>query len=415
MPTPLEWANALTTPRLVTIDSSQALLAWIRTRQERHNAGLLARGHPPALPKGPLAVVPQFDPRLTVTLTPMSLLHRLGVITTPVVPNLTDISAVWAYIRYLWAFAPPAGTQTDALRLSDAALGIDFHQKALMSDQIGIGMAAVVMERYFDAPDVADVAVVVDDRVLPVELTNVASPDYLFWNTDRTAYYVVECKGTRCSRSTALQQLRRGTEQVPSLRFTDGREPPMALVIGTRLTEARTEVFVIDPPPDEERPGRVTRQGPKEEIPRERWISDSGGFQRDIERVSALKVLGYAGADHIARDIAVRKWPRVADVWPTRPKTGIVRANEFGDFFGVQQTLPFPDGVRVEVFQGIGSDVAAGYSALDDEDAEVGRSAQVRGIRSHEPVHFRTESKDGLGALSVSADGTILEFRISTV
>ena len=412
MPTPLDWANALTTPRLVTIDSSQELLASIRTKQERHNARLLAAGHSSSSPKGPLAVVPQFDPLLRVALTPAFLLHRLGVITTPVIPNLTDISAVWAYIRYLWAFALPTGTQNDVLRLSDAALGIDFHQKALMSDQIGTGMAAVLMERYFDAPSVADVAVVVDDRVLPVELSGVASPDYLFWNAARTAYYVVECKGTRCSKNTALHQLRRGTEQVPSLRFTDGREPPMALVIGTRLTAAGTEVRVLDPPPDEQAPERMARQGSKEGSSRERRISDPGRFQRDIERASALKALRYAGADHIARPIAVKKWPRVADVWPTARKPEIVRANGFGDFFGVQQTQQFRDGLRVEVFQGIRNDVAADYSALDDEYTEVGRSEPVRAIRN---VYSQTEGKDGHRVVSLSSDGTILEFRISTM
>ena len=99
--------------------------------------------------------------------------------------------------------------------------------------------------------------VALNEQVLLVELTEAASPDYLFWNAAQTAYYVVECKGTRCSRNVALEQLRRGTEQVPSLRFTDGRQPPTALVVGTRLTGKGTEVLVIDPPPDEESPEGV--------------------------------------------------------------------------------------------------------------------------------------------------------------
>ena len=184
MPTLSEWQTALTTPRNITIESSAALLASVHARQARHNARLQARGRPLALAKGPLAVVERFDPHTTVPLAPVSLLHRLGVITTPVVPNLTDISSTWAHIRYLWAFHLPDGTPNDLLRLSSAALGIDFHQKALMSDQIGVGMAAVVMELYFNAADAVDVAVAVDEQVLPVELAGAASPDYLFSNAD---------------------------------------------------------------------------------------------------------------------------------------------------------------------------------------------------------------------------------------
>ena len=84
-----------------------------------------------------------------------------------------------------------------------------------------------------------------------------------------------------------MEQLRRGTEQVPSLRFTDGRSPPTALVIGTRLTGKKTEVLVIDPPPDEERPEHMIKHGPKE------WeISDSGEFQRIIGMVSKTEDSG---------------------------------------------------------------------------------------------------------------------------
>ena len=209
-----------------------------------------------------------------------------------------------------------------------------------MSDQIGVGMAALVMELYFNAPAAADVAVALNEQVLLVELTEAASPDYLFWNTAQTAYYVVECKGTRCSRNVALEQLRRGTEQVPSLRFTDGRQPPTALVVGTRLTGKGTEVLVIDPPPDEESPEGVIRRGPKD------WeIADSKEFQRVIGMASELKILGYAAADQAVEDIVRRRWPHVAEAWPTKPGRTIVRENTFGEFSGVQQTLPFRDGV----------------------------------------------------------------------
>ena len=411
-----QWMNALATPRSVTIESSQELLASVQAKQAQQNERLQAKSRPPALRKGPLAVVAQFAPSLRVPLKPIHLLHRLGVITTPVVPNLADISSTWAYIRYLWAFELPDGTPNDPLRLSDAALGIDVHQKRLMSDQIGVGMAALVMELYFNAPAAADVAVALNEQVLLVELTEAASPDYLFWNAAQTAYYVVECKGTRCSRNVALEQLRRGTEQVPSLRFTDGRQPPTALVVGTRLTGKGTEVLVIDPPPDEESPEGVIRRGPKD------WeIADSKEFQRVIGMASELKILGYAAADQAVEDIVRRRWPHVAEAWPTKPGRTIVRENTFGEFSGVQQTLPFRDGVRVEVFQGIVRGVLAGHLAHDDAKVRAAREELLGRIHVHDPDHvqrcgfLRTENNDGISVLSVSSDGTILEFRFAEV
>ena len=94
-----QWMNALATPRSVTIESSQELLASVQAKQAQQNERLQAKSRPPALRKGPLAVVAQFAPSLRVPLKPIHLLHRLGVITTPVVPNLADISSTWAYIR----------------------------------------------------------------------------------------------------------------------------------------------------------------------------------------------------------------------------------------------------------------------------------------------------------------------------
>ena len=416
MPTLQQWMNALVTPRSVTIESSQELLTAIQAKQAQQNARLQTKGHPPALCKSLLAVMPQFAPSLTVQLLPIQLLHRLGVITTPVIPNLADISSIWAYIRYLWAFELPDGTPNYPLRLSRAALGIDVHQKRLMSDQIGVGMAAFVMYCYFNAPEAVDVAVALNEQVLPVELAEAASPDYLFWNTAQTAYYVVECKGTRCSRNVALEQLRRGTEQVPSLRFADGRQPPTALVVGTRLTDEGTEVLVIDPPPDEEGAEGVIRRGPKE------WeIADSKEFQRVIGMASELKILGYAAADQAVEDIVRQRWPHVAEAWPTRPRRTIERENTFGEFSGVQQTLPFRDGVRVEVFQGIEREVLAGHLAHDDAKVRAAREELLGRIHVHDPDHvqrfgfLRTENTDGIGVLSVSSDGTILEFRFAEV
>ena len=201
---------------------------------------------------------------------------------------------------------------------------------------------------------------------------------------------------------------------MPSFRLTDGRPPPIALVIGTRLTREGTEVLIIDPPLDDERPEDFIQLGPK------KWeISDSEVFQRVAGMVSGLKILGFAAADEAVENIVKRRWPRVAGARPTRPRRTIVRENTFGEFSGVQQTLPFRDGVRVEVFQGIGRGVLAGHLASDDAMVRAEREELLDRIRAHDPDHIpqfgfrKTEGSDTIGALSVSSDGTILELRFA--
>ena len=307
----------------------------------------------------------------------------------------------------------PDGRPNDRLRLSGAALDIDIHQKGLMSDQIGVGMAALILEQYFNAPYAADVSVVAKERILPVELAGAASPDYLFSNAAGSQFYVVECKGTRCSRYVAVDQLRRGTEQVPSLRFKDGRRPPTALVVATRLTGRQTEVFVVDPPQDEDEPGDLIVPAAED------WaIRDPQEFKRVVEITSQLKTLGYAGADEIGQEIATRELLRLGVASQTTPRETVPRDNDFGDFLGIEQTLPFPDRVRVRVFQGIARDV---LNAVKERDYQAAMAAQEQlnaAIRDAPPTNdhrlgFKeTETNDGLGALSVSSDGTMLEFRL---
>ena len=158
----------------------------------------------------------------------------------------------------------------------------------------------------------------------------------------------------------------------------------------------------------------MIKHGPKE------WeISDSGEFQRIIGMVSKLKILGYAGADRAAESIVKQKWPHVAEAWPTRPRRTIVRENAFGKFSGVQQTLPFRDGVRVEVFQGVSLGVLAGHETHDDAKVRIEREELLGRIHDHDPGHAqrlefqRTANNDGLGILSVSSDGTILEILLA--
>ena len=294
MPTLEEWEQALASPRRVQVESSPSLLQEVSQRHVKKDAERQRDGKVIPPRKNVLSEVSVFAPQRELQIVPAYMLHRLGVVTTPAVENLADICSTWAYFRYLWAFdIPSPASVNQVLRLSDAARDIDFHQKGLLSDQIGVGMAALLLGSYLNAPLAADVSVAMDDPAWPIDFQYDTSPDYLFFNATQTSLFIVECKGTQSSRSASLDQLRRGTEQVPSLTFNDGQTPP-SLVIATCLSRRGTRILLIDPPGDDDTfkyPEKPERVGPRE------WkVRNDAEFGRATRLISEAKVLSFAGA-----------------------------------------------------------------------------------------------------------------------
>ena len=298
MPTLEQWEQALATPRSVKVESSPRLLQQVQERHRIRDEKSDRAGKPRTPRKDNLALVDSFNPVRDAQIVPVYLLHRLGVVTTPQIDNLADICSTWAYLRYLWAFdIPTPGSINPPLRLSQAAQQIDFHQKALLSDQIGVGMAAFLLGDYLNAPLSIDVDVAVKDPFWPIDLQYKTSPDYIFFNSVQDILYVVECKGTQTSRSLSIEQVRRGTEQVPSLVFTDGRTPS-SLIAATCLSKKSTRVLMLDPPGDEEHRDRPEKSEPDDH--RRRRIPDDARFGQAIRLLSSAKIFSFAGADQAA-------------------------------------------------------------------------------------------------------------------
>jgi hypothetical protein len=417
MPTLQEWEQALATPRRVHVESSPSLIQEVQQRHvkkdtERQQSG---KAIPPR--KNALSEVGAFAPEKELYVVPAYMLHRLGVVTTPAIENLADICSTWAYFRYLWAFdIPPQGSVNAILRLSDAAKHIDFHQKGLLSDQIGVGMAAWLLGTHLNAPLAADVSVAMDDPVWPINLQYDASPDYLFFDATQTNLFVVECKGTQASRSASLDQLRRGTEQVPSLTFTNGRTPP-SLVIATYLSTHGTQILLIDPPNDNlpnDRPEKPERVGQRE------WkVRSDEEFSHATRLISEAKVLSFAGADQVATNKLERAHTRVARTPRSVPREIVFAENEFGKFRGVRQRVGLKDRFNVDVFQALDSTV---YDALLSEDP-VRTEEELRSFRSRsagasinversQPV-LTTFENGALVVRSAGPDGSLLEVRVS--
>jgi len=229
----------------VQIDSSPAVVAGVQTRIAARVQELAEKSETIEI-KTP-ATVPTLQSVMSFNLRPIDLLRKIGQLTTPSSLNIARFSASWATRRYFWAIEPGTGL----FRLSRDARQLDFHQKTLLSDEFGIGMAGLVMETYFQADGFSDVSAALADPTFGLQHEGDPEPDYLMWSGSTGAYFVVECKGCQTSRSTALNQIRPGMEKLPTVTFKDTNRTMVSLVIATVLENTSTTVIVLDPPDDE--------------------------------------------------------------------------------------------------------------------------------------------------------------------
>jgi hypothetical protein len=149
MPTRSEWLQALRREHIIQIESSQDLCDEmcdeINMLQQWRDQDRRAQGLGP-LRRKRLAPWPlSGSPRQDIRVRPIDFLHALGRITTPPITELIDLSSTWAERRYIWAFAPSRSLGLRRMRLSEPVKHLDFHQKALFSDEFGVRFAAHYM------------------------------------------------------------------------------------------------------------------------------------------------------------------------------------------------------------------------------------------------------------------------------
>lgn len=388
---------------LVTVDSSQELLNDVAAEVTARTQSLASKNK--AIPPFKAATrVAQFD-GLQWNVRPVALLHKIGRMTTPKgLGNMAKLSASWATRRYFWTIAE-ALPNNQNLRLSDDALQLDFHQKGLLSDEFGVGMAGLFMEQQFGAPECMDISLALRDELLgqQMEASGRTRPDYLMWNSQpQPTFFVIECKGTQSGRSESLNQLRRGLEQVPSIDFVDPARHGGSFVIATSLSESSTTLFLIDPPAgDDERSKRQFRgDRVSERTSERRWrITDLDAFERRNRVARAAQVLQWAGQNSRALRIADQLEPlERADATPDVP---MVRREIAGSEFRGQRVSLFPElNSELHVFMGVDQELLA----VAERDGEVSfETAHVVAARSGR-IRERTDP-----TASISADGTCMQ------
>jgi hypothetical protein len=183
---------------VVDVDSSQGLLTAVAAEVAARTQNLLNKNKP--VPPFKAATRIAAHDGMQWQVRPVALLHKIGRMTTPAgLGNMAKLSASWATRRYFWTIAEPLPTN-QRLRLSDDALGLDFHQKGLLSDEFGIGMAGLFMEQHLGAAESMDISLALRDELMAqqIEASGRTQPDYLMWNSQpHPTYFVIECKGTQ--------------------------------------------------------------------------------------------------------------------------------------------------------------------------------------------------------------------------
>jgi hypothetical protein len=394
----------------VRVESSDSLVAKVNREIAARRQRLQAKGAPIPDFKTP-TVLAALQGSRDWDIRAIDLLHKIGFLTTPgwLNVNMAKLSASWATRRYFWTIAEPLPTNT-AFRLSEDARQMDFHQKTLLSDEFGVGMAGLLMEQFLGAASFIDISVALNapEAYQNIDREGSAQPDYLMWGEDgNSPYYVVECKGTQSNKSISYDQLRRGLEQVPSVVLGAGPRPVVTLVVATCLLDDRTDVFVLDPPPDEpedDHPERELTDEVSERTGKRSWqIRNPEAFRERAVITEESNLLKWAGQYQTAavrdRRLEARQ-PELMAI-PNAPLE--TKRTDFGDFRGIEQSL-FPAlGIRnLKIFTGVEEELLELLiQKAQGGDGGAGNVGQNRGLEPLPPQHLP-------GNISVSRSGTCM-------
>jgi len=423
MPTKLEWLSALLTERQIRIISSNQLISEVSSKQNDRIIKLRNNGKNIPPMKNNLAIVPRFSPERPVNISPFQLLHAIGQITTPPIQNLVEFCSTWAIVRYIWAFRIPTSSTIEDLRLSDEAREIDFHQKGLLSDQVGVGMAKFLMTNFMGVNKSVDVDYALNDRAkyANIQPTGTTIPDYLFHDDSFINLYIVECKGNQTSRKSAYNQMRRGTEQVPSITFPNSKRYT-SLIIATCMLSDCTEIYILDPPEQNKNIDKIKKV---KKVGQNEWkIIDPKKFEDDLNSLNRAKLLSFSGAHEEAYHQLPEDYKEKKKLSQIAFEKSIERSvNGFGIFKGVTRKIPSIDRNAIEIFQGLHEDVFNSYIKSDETEAifhlkdlrkifvSKEKSIQNKEIFSYDIS--KIQEGESIIIQSVCMDGTMLQIKIT--
>jgi hypothetical protein len=391
----------------VSVESSPQLVQNVNRKMARRRAILQAKQVAVPVSKN-ATVIPALAGRRNWNIRAIDLLRKIGYLTTPSWVNMAQLSASWATRRYFWAVADPGqgAPAVSEFRLSSDARAMDFHQKTLLSDEFGIGMAGLLVESFFETDAFSDVSVALGDPVAFQDIVQEgeAQPDYLMWaEAGNTPYYLVECKGCQTNKNTSYDQLRRGLEQVRTIQLGPGPRQLLTLVIATCLLGDRTEILVLDPPPGGDDKSKREKSKAKSRE-REFRVEDRKIFHQRAVIAQESQLLKWAGQYRTAsaQDLKLgRSAPEGAALVDVPLET---KETAFGEFRGRSQPL-FPelgDG-NLRIFTGVEAEL---LESIRQEPTEL-QPLEEQGV--HPRKHIDAGAGRELpGTISIGNDGSCM-------
>lgn len=341
-----------------------------------------------------ITVLAGYSPRIDLPTRPAAMLARLGQVTTPTggAPEFL-MARRWAWVRYCWAFAPPASNRV--LRLSAPAFSLVEHQRQRLSEELGIATALEAAVRHLReaGPPGAGVEIIdVEDALaagtaagVPVRQAQGTKmrPDYFLVRTiggRLDEIWALECKGTH-AKAASLQTLYKAATQVRGVHLgqqqtASGWATPPALIGATSFSDARIAVELLDPEGDERWHGRPAPRTSRAEAQAVVELADDATasvidvarFRRLLRDLVEAKLLTIAG-HHTTAAKRISAWP--GDVGEVSVKDSPQEHYDdvLGMFDGTRVRLPLAGGEYVEVFMGVERKLVAALKA--DKDAAI--------------------------------------------
>jgi hypothetical protein len=412
LPSRQEWIDSLYREYQIIVSSSPALVADVQRKQIERKSKLLPSKIPPMKP--PIGV-PIFQHDLPVNIKPIELLLSIGLISSSPISSLVDICSTWAIVRYIWAFQPQNNdTSIPYCKLSEEARKIDFHQKSLLSDEIGVGFAHFLMINYLNAINPVDISYVLQNQGLySVKPKGTARPDYLFFDENSGMKYVVECKGTQTSRAESIHQLQRGMEQVTAIQPTDG-QTLNRYVVATCMQKKKTTTYILDPPNDNSIEQRLNDYSKDKKA-----LSVEGkSFRRDTRLIGRANMLAFAGLNEEAlKTLPEQNQKKVKLKLKNTSETKTVETEQ-GNYDGTTITFDYKDGIHLEIFRGISTTLRQNKNSIDIvENDDLTNDTEPSEFEKENKGSFKEKrcinKKNEYSVRSQSRDGAILEIKIN--
>ncbi|MCL1697346.1 hypothetical protein [Lysinibacillus sp. BPa_S21] len=160
-----------------------------------------------------------------------------------------SLNDFWAFLRYSRCFEASGN-----LRLVREFNDIDAHQKTILSDDIGMGISSLVMDRTFGVKALTDTSFFLKYLT---SLSTIStgkkgpnkSPDFLVLDS-RSDIHILECKGTQNGISNSDAQIEKGKSQKRSLQDPNSIISEK-LVMGTFIAKStginNSRLKIIDP------------------------------------------------------------------------------------------------------------------------------------------------------------------------